>query len=140
MSTWTGTLECLTQGRGFYDLTSDLARSVESSGIDSGLCHVFIQHTSASLIINENADQDVRVDLETFMADLVPDGDSRFLHQAEGPDDMPAHIRSVLTATELTLPVRDGCLILGTWQNVYLWEHRTHQHKRRVLVTVQGSS
>jgi secondary thiamine-phosphate synthase enzyme len=99
---------------------------------------VFTAHTSASLMICENADPDVRRDLETFMADLAPDGDPRFVHTAEGPDDMPAHLRSILTQTDLTIPVRDGRLALGTWQGVYLWEHRLRPHARRVVVTVQG--
>ena len=127
-----------TSGRGTYDVTDEVARAVRESGIETGLCHVFNMHTSASLMLCENADPDVRRDLETFMADLVPDGDPRFVHRAEGPDDMPAHVRSVLTHSDLTIPVRGGHLALGTWQGIYLWEHRTQPHRRRLLVTVQG--
>ena len=104
----------------------------------TGLCHLFIRHTSASLILCENADPDVRRDLDTYMEKLVRDGDPMFRHRSEGPDDMSAHIRSVLTASSLTLPVRDGRCDLGTWQGVFLWEHRTHAHRREVVVTVQG--
>jgi secondary thiamine-phosphate synthase enzyme len=98
---------------------------------------LFVRHTSASLMLCENADPDVRRDLETFMADLVPDGDSRFVHTAEGPDDMPAHVRSVLTLSDLTIPVIAGRLGLGTWQGIYLWEHRSAAHRRRVIVTIR---
>ena len=127
-----------TKGRGTYDVTGDVARIVGESGVATGLCHVFISHTSASLMLCENADPDVRRDLETFMSDLAPDGDPRFVHRAEGPDDMPAHVRSVLTGSELTLPIRGGRLGLGTWQGVYVWEHRLQPHRRRLLVTVLG--
>lgn len=113
---------------------------VSQSGAGNGLCHVFLRHTSASLLITENADSDVRRDLEFFMSRLVRDGDPAWSHSMEGPDDMPAHIRSVLTCSELTLPVRDGRLVLGTWQGVYLWEHRRRPHRRFVDVTVVGSA
>jgi len=131
-------IELETGGRGTYDITERVAEAVRSARVATGLCHVFTAHTSASLVICENADPDVRRDLERFMADLAPDGDPRFVHTAEGPDDMPAHVRSILTQTDLTIPVRDGRLALGTWQGVYLWEHRLRPHRRRVLVTVQG--
>ena len=131
-------LELATQGRGTYEITARVADFVRSSGVATGLCHVFTTHTSASLMICENADPDVRRDLETFMRDLAPDGDARFVHTAEGPDDMSAHVRSVLTQTDLTIPIRNGRLALGTWQGVYLWEHRTQAHLRRVLVTIQS--
>ena len=127
-----------TRGRGSVDITANVAAAVDASDIDDGLCHLFIRHTSASLIVNENADPAVLSDLETFMHDLVPDGDPRFRHTAEGPDDMPAHIRSVLTQTDLSIPVRGGRLALGTWQGIYLWEHRSTPHSRIVLVSVQG--
>jgi len=127
-----------TKGRGTYDVTADVARVVREAGVGTGLCHVFIAHTSASLMLCENADPDVRRDLETFMADLVPDGDPRFVHRTEGPDDMAAHVRSVLTHSELTIPIRGGRLALGTWQGIYVWEHRTQPHRRRLLVTVIG--
>ena len=131
-------IELATRGRGTYDITGEVASAVRESGVVTGLCHVFVTHTSASLMLCENADPDVRRDLETFMSDLAPDGDARFVHTAEGPDDMPAHVRSVLTQSDLTLPIRDGRLALGTWQGVYLWEHRLRGHRRRVVVTVQG--
>lgn len=130
------TLRVSTRGRSTVSLTSDLRAAVRASGVRDGLLNAFIQHTSASLIINENADPTVRDDLERFMSNLVVDGDPLYRHDAEGPDDMPAHIRSVLTATSLVLPVQDGELAVGTWQGVYLWEHRAHPHERRVLVTV----
>jgi len=130
-------IEVATTGRGTYELTKRVAEAVTASRVATGLCHVFTTHTSASLMICENADPDVRRDLETFMADIAPDGDPRFVHQAEGPDDMPAHVRSVLTTSDLTIPISHGALALGTWQGVYLWEHRTHGHRRRVVVTIQ---
>ena len=127
-----------TRGRGTYDFTRDVQDAVRASGIQTGLCHLFIRHTSASMMLCENADPAVRRDLETFMSRQVPDGDPMFTHTAEGPDDMPAHVRSVLTQSDLNIPVRDGRCALGTWQGVYLWEHRTAPHARRVMVTVQG--
>jgi secondary thiamine-phosphate synthase enzyme len=127
-----------TRGRGTYDITAEVAAIVASADCGQGLCHLFIAHTSASLAITENADPAVLRDLERFMADLVPDGDARFEHDAEGPDDMPAHVRSVLTQTELTVPVRNGQLQLGTWQGIYLWEHRSADHQRRIIITVNG--
>jgi secondary thiamine-phosphate synthase enzyme len=127
-----------TRGRGSVEITAQVAAAVDASDIDDGLCHLFIRHTSASLMVNENADPAVLTDLETFMRDLVPDGDPRFRHTAEGPDDMPAHIRSILTQTDLSIPVRSGRLALGTWQGIYLWEHRSAPHRRSVLVSVQG--
>jgi secondary thiamine-phosphate synthase enzyme len=127
-----------TRGRGTWDITREVAEQVARAGIETGLCHVFIHHTSASLMLCENADPSVRRDLESFMARLAPDGDPAYEHDAEGPDDMPAHIRSVLTQTGLTLPVTKGRPGLGTWQGIYLWEHRTRGHRRRVTVTVQG--
>jgi secondary thiamine-phosphate synthase enzyme len=131
-------IEVETRGRGTYEITERVAEAVRAARVAAGLCHVFTSHTSASLMICENADPDVRRDLETFMADLAPDGDPRFVHTAEGPDDMPSHVRSILTQTDLTIPVRGGKLALGTWQGVYLWEHRLSAHRRCVLVTVQG--
>ena len=125
-----------TRGRGTYEITDRVAAAVAEAKVDVGLCHVFIAHTSASLMLCENADPDVRRDLETFMADLAPDGDSRFVHTAEGPDDMSAHVRSVITQSDLSLPIRGGRLALGTWQGVYVWEHRLAPHRRRVMVTI----
>ena len=130
-------IEVATTGRGTYELTKRVADAVRASRVATGLCHVFTTHTSASLMICENADPDVRRDLETFMAGIAPDGDPRFVHTAEGPDDMPAHVRSVLTTSDLTIPIAHGALALGTWQGVYLWEHRRHGHVRRVLITIQ---
>jgi secondary thiamine-phosphate synthase enzyme len=111
---------------------------VRDSGVRTGICHVFIRHTSASLMVCENADPAVRRDLETFMAHQVPDGDPMFSHTAEGPDDMPAHVRSILTQSDLNLPVSNGRCALGTWQGVYLWEHRHSGHERNVIVTISG--
>ena len=126
-----------THGRGTYEITDRLRAVVRNAGIQTGLCHLFLQHTSASLIICENADPMVRSDLERFMVRLVPDGDAIYDHTLEGPDDMPAHLRSILTKTDLTLPVIEGRCALGTWQGVYLYEHRRHPHDRRILVTVR---
>jgi secondary thiamine-phosphate synthase enzyme len=127
-----------TRGRGTYELTRQLNEIVVRSKIVQGLCSVFVHHTSASLIVCENADPSVRDDLEQFAARLVPDGDPEFSHDSEGPDDMPAHIRSILTLTSLTIPVEKGHCDLGTWQGVFLWEHRTNPHRRRITVTVIG--
>lgn len=127
-----------TRGRGTYDITAEVRGIVERAGIDTGLCHLFVHHTSASLILCENADPAVRRDLETFMAHVVPDGDPMFEHVDEGPDDMPAHVRTILTQTDLTLPISDGRCALGTWQGIYLWEHRTAAHQRYLTVTLQG--
>ena len=127
-----------TDGRGTYDISRDVEQAVRESGIETGICNVFICHTSASLMLCENADPSVMRDMETFMSSQVPDGDAMFTHTAEGPDDMPAHVRSVLTGADLNIPVRDGQCALGTWQGVYLWEHRRAPHRRRVIVTVQG--
>lgn len=127
-----------TSGRGTYEITGDAQRVVRDSGVTAGLCHVFIHHTSASLMLCENADPSVLRDLETFMSRLVPDGDVMFRHTAEGPDDMPAHVRSVLTQSGLDLPVDGGQLDLGTWQGVFVWEHRRSPHTRRLTLTVHG--
>ncbi len=127
-----------TRGRGTYELTRQIQQIAQRSKIDQGLCHVFIHHTSASLIVCENADPTVRRDLEHFAAQLAPDGDPSYVHDAEGPDDMPAHIRSILTLTSLTIPVEHTQCDLGTWQGVFLWEHRTSPHRRRITVTVIG--
>jgi len=132
------TLEITTRGRSTVELTGEVERLVRASGISRGLCHVFVRHTSASLMLCENADPQVRSDLEAFMARLAPDGDPAFRHDAEGPDDMPAHVRSVLTGSELTVPVHDGGCVLGTWQGIYLWEHRYRGYTRRITVTVYG--
>ncbi len=124
-----------TTGRGTYDITREVQRHV---AVRDGLATVFIQHTSASLIICENADPDVRRDLDAYFARLVPDGDPLFVHTAEGDDDMPAHVRTVLTQTSIGIPIIDGKLGLGTWQGLYLYEHRTAPHRRTVIATVIG--
>jgi secondary thiamine-phosphate synthase enzyme len=125
-----------TRGRGTFDITRQVQGIVDKAGATTGLCTVFIQHTSASLIITENADPDVRTDLETWMAKTVRDGDRDFIHTAEGDDDMSAHVRTILTDSTLTIPITDGKLALGTWQGVYVWEHRARPHKRNLVVTV----
>lgn len=128
------TFEVRTRGRGTHDLTERIQSFVRACPSRDGACTVFVHHTSASLMLCENADPDVRRDLETFFSALVPDGDPRFVHTAEGDDDMPAHVRAVLTHSSLTLPVVDGRCDLGTWQGVYLWEHRHAPHTRKVTV------
>jgi len=133
-----GEIRIATKGRGTYDITSDVARVVGESRIREALATVFVHHTSASLIVTENADPEVRRDLDRFLARLVPDGDPLFRHVDEGDDDMPAHVRSVLTQTSIGLPVIAGVLGLGTWQGIYLWEHRKAPHERRVTITIMG--
>ena len=127
-----------TNGRGTTPVTHAIQEQVQLSGITTGLCHVFLQHTSASLVLCENADPDVRTDLERYMAHLVTDGDPMFEHIDEGPDDMSAHIRTILSGSDLTLPVSHGQCSLGIWQGVFLWEHRTAGHQRRLTITVSG--
>ena len=131
-------IEIETRGRSTIEITREVDAIARKSGVSRGLCHLFIHHTSASLMITENADRDVRTDLENYLSRLVHDGDPAYLHDQEGPDDMAAHIRSVLTQTELTVPIVAGRLALGTWQGLFLWEHRHHPHRRRVTVTVSG--
>ncbi|HKE15298.1 MAG TPA: secondary thiamine-phosphate synthase enzyme YjbQ [Kofleriaceae bacterium] len=133
------TITVATRGRGITDITEEVARIVRASEADDGLCNVFLHHTSASLILCENADPTVRSDLERFAARLVPDGDPLFEHTDEGPDDMPAHVRTVLTQSSLCLPIAGGGLALGTWQGIYLWEHRLSPHRRQVTVSVVGT-
>jgi secondary thiamine-phosphate synthase enzyme len=129
-----------TRGRGFHDITNDVQERVTQAGVRTGLCTMHLQHTSASLVIQENADPDVRADFERFFNRLVPDGDRLFEHTVEGPDDMPAHVRTALTAVNLSIPVSDGLLCLGTWQGIYLWEHRRAPHRRTVVVHILGDS
>jgi len=131
-------LEVATRGRGTYDLTAGVEDAVRAAGARSGLVSVFVHHTSASLVLCENADPDVRADLEAWLARAVPDGDPLYAHTAEGPDDMPAHVRAALTQPTLVLPLCDGRLALGTWQGIYLYEHRHAPHRRRVTVSVLG--
>jgi secondary thiamine-phosphate synthase enzyme len=134
------TLSVATRGRGLHEITAQVRDCVRDSGVAQGLVTLFVRHTSASLLVQENADPDVQADLERFFARLVRDGDSLFQHQAEGPDDMPAHVRSALTATQLAVPVLQGRLALGTWQGIYLWEHRLRAHRREVVLHVLGES
>ena len=131
-------LDVATRGRGTYDITRAVADAVTASGVADGLATIFIHHTSASLIVCENADLAVRRDLDAFFARLVPDGDRLFTHVEEGDDDMPAHVRAVLTQTSIGVPVHDGRLDLGTWQGLYVWEHRKAPHHRRLTITVLG--
>ena len=132
------TLKVNTSERGIYDIGNHVKSLIKESGIKKGICNLFIQHTSASLILCENADPAVQVDLETFITSLVLDGDPKYLHTSEGSDDMAAHIRTVLTHSDLTIPLRKGQLLLGTWQGIYLWEHRHAGHRRKVTVHLIG--
>ena len=132
------TLEFRTRGRGTLDVTNEVQQAVAASGVRTGVCTVFLQHTSASLVLCENADPDVRRDLETILARLAPDGDPAYRHDTEGADDMAAHARSILTSNSFTIPVSDCRLMLGTWQGLYLYEHRYAPHSRSVVVTVIG--
>lgn len=133
-----GRVEVRTRGKGLHEITRRVQEVVATSGVADGLCTVMIQHTSASLTIQENADPSARRDLEAWMERHVPEGDPHFTHTAEGPDDMPSHIRAALTATTLSIPVEGGRLALGTWQGIYLWEHRTRGSARRCVVHVGG--
>jgi secondary thiamine-phosphate synthase enzyme len=127
-----------TRGRGLLEFTGEVEAWISQNKLRNGLVTLHLRHTSASLLIQENADPDVRRDLDAFFARLVRDGDSLFIHTAEGDDDMPAHIRTALTAVNLSIPVRDGQLALGTWQGIYLWEHRKHPHIRRIALHFIG--
>jgi secondary thiamine-phosphate synthase enzyme len=126
------------RGRGLVDFTRPVASWVAHNALQTGLLTLFVRHTSASLLIQENADPDVRGDLDRFFARLVPDGDALFRHVEEGPDDMPSHVRSALTAVQLAIPVAGGKLVLGTWQGIYLWEHRHKPHRREVAAHLLG--
>ena len=132
------TLQISAQGRRLYDITPQVTQWVADAGIQNGLLTLYIQHTSASLLINENYDRDVLVDMQAFFNRLVPDGDSLFIHTVEGPDDMPAHVRTALTQTSLSIPLIDGQAALGQWQGIFLFEHRTHPSRRRVLMHIIG--
>jgi len=132
------TLVIDTPGRGLLEITSGIVGWVVGSGIKEGLLTLFLRHTSASLLIQENADPDVRADLDRFFARLVPDGDALFKHRDEGPDDMPAHVRAALTSVQLSIPVSHGRPVLGTWQGIYLWEHRLWPHRREVALHLLG--
>ncbi|MCB1966725.1 secondary thiamine-phosphate synthase enzyme YjbQ [Accumulibacter sp.] len=126
------------RGRGTVEITVEVARIVRASGVQIGLANVFVQHTSCSVVLTENADPSVRRDLETLAARWAPDGDAAYHHDSEGDDDMAAHGRNILAGASLGVPVGKGALLLGTWQGIYLWEHRTFPHRRRVIVTVVG--
>jgi secondary thiamine-phosphate synthase enzyme len=132
------TMSVRTRDRGFYEITREVQSRVRQTAVQTGLCTLHLQHTSASLLIQENADPDVRRDFERFFARLVPDGDPLFVHTMEGDDDMPAHVRTALTAVNLSIPIAEGRLCLGTWQGIYVWEHRTAPHTRTVVVHVLG--
>lgn len=127
-----------TPGRGMINITEQIANLVHEANIAIGLCNLFLQHTSASILICENADQAVQDDLEAFMFRLVPDGDPLFSHVEEGPDDMPSHVRTMLTETSLTVPISNGAIALGRWQGIYLWEHRSRPYERKLVVTIQS--
>jgi secondary thiamine-phosphate synthase enzyme len=131
-------LRIQTRGRGFYEITDTVANWLSQKGLQNGLLTLHLRHTSASLLIQENADPDVRRDLETFFSRLAPDGDRMFIHTAEGDDDMPAHIRTALTAVNLSIPVSNGRMTLGTWQGIYVWEHRQSPHSRAVTLHFVG--
>lgn len=137
MTVATKTFHVRTKGRGLYDVTAEVERALAESGVRAGICSVFIAHTSASLVTQENADPSVLRDLERWIARIAPESND-YEHDAEGPDDMPSHIRASITKTSETVPVASGKLALGTWQAIYVWEHRTAGHERRVIVTVVG--
>lgn len=132
------TIAYSTLGRGTSNITRQVEDIIADSGVETGMVNIFVQHTSASLILCENADPTVRSDLEYFMEKITPDGDPMYEHRDEGPDDMSAHVRTVLTDSSLVIPINGGQTLLGTWQGVYLWEHRTHPHHRKITVTVYG--
>ena len=132
------TIEVRTRGRGLIEITDRVSAWCKPHGVRTGLLTLFIRHTSASLLIQENADPEVQADLERYFARLVPDGDALFRHRDEGADDMPAHIRSTLTCVQLAVPIADGRLVLGTWQGIYLWEHRLRPHRREIALHLLG--
>jgi secondary thiamine-phosphate synthase enzyme len=132
------TLELSTPGRGLHEITGEIAGRVVESGLGEGLAHLFLCHTSASLVVQENADPSARHDLERWFDRIAPDGDAAWTHRSEGPDDMPSHVRAALTATELSIPIGGGSLLLGTWQGIFLFEHRRAPHRRRLVLTLLG--
>ncbi len=133
------TLKLASDGQGLYDITHKVVELVNSAGINEGLVTLFIRHTSASLLIQENADPSAQQDLENWLNRLVPEADELYTHTVEGPDDMPAHIKAALTATTLSIPLAEGNLVLGTWQGVFVWEHRHHRGEREVVVNILGT-
>lgn len=132
-------LRISTTGKSLHNITAKIEAMVAESGVETGLCTLFLRHTSASLLIQENADPDVLKDLEIFLAKLIPES-AQYIHDAEGPDDMPAHIRTALTHTSENIPINRGQLVLGTWQGIYVWEHRQRSHVRELVVHISGSS
>lgn len=140
MKTFLRALDIATPGRGLHDVTARVREALSESGVREGVCTLFLQHTSASLLIQENADGAVRRDLERWLERLAPEDPSAYEHDAEGPDDMPAHLRAAVTRTSESVPVHQGELTLGTWQAIYVWEHRRSAHRRRLLVQVMGCS
>ena len=138
MKQYQETLEIDSPGRGLHDVTAGVRKAVRAAGVETGLCVVYCRHTSCSLIIQENADPSARRDLEAWLERIAPDGDPRYTHTAEGPDDMPSHLRAAVTKTSETIPIVDGELALGTWQGVYLAEHRVRPHRRSLVVHVTG--
>lgn len=132
------TITVPTQPKSFHNITTKVKSIVQNSGINIGLCTLFLRHTSASLVIQENADPDVLRDLANFFTKLVPEDGKSYIHDAEGPDDMPAHIRSVLTKTSEQIPIAQGRLLLGTWQGIYVWEHRNYSHSRELVIHLSG--
>ncbi len=137
MSHYQKLLKISTTAKSFYNITAKIEATVAESGVETGLCTLFLRHTSASLVIQENADPDVLVDLANFMAKLVPES-GKYIHNAEGADDMPAHIRTALTQTSEHIPINRGHLVLGTWQGIYIWEHRQQSHLRELVVHISG--
>ncbi len=135
----TGTLGVETQGKGTYEITQEVAEVVRSSGVSEGSVTIFVRHTSASLVIMENADPSARTDLEEFFERLVPEDSDYFIHTMEGPDDMPSHIRMALTRTSEVIPVTRGRMVLGTWQGIFVFEHRRARHRREIVVSVVGN-
>jgi secondary thiamine-phosphate synthase enzyme len=127
-----------TRGQGLLEITRQVGEIIAGAGVRDGLCTIFVRHTSASLTIQENADPSARRDLERWLMRLVPENDTLFTHTAEGPDDMPSHIKAALTSTSLGIPIQNGSLVLGTWQGIFLWEHRSRPHRRRIVVHVGG--
>ncbi len=127
-----------TRAQGLHEFTDRVRAAVVASGVREGLCTLFVQHTSASLVIQENADPSAKRDLERWLNRLVPENDPLYTHESEGPDDMPAHVKAALTATSLSIPIENGELVLGTWQGIYLWEHRAAPHERRIVVHIGG--
>jgi secondary thiamine-phosphate synthase enzyme len=138
MSHYQKAIRVQTSGKSLQRITPKVEVIVAESGITTGLCTLFVRHTSASLLIQENADPDVLQDLSNFFAQLVPENSSRYIHSTEGPDDMPAHIRSALTQTSEQIPIAQGRLVLGTWQGIYLWEHRQRSHQREIVIHISG--